>query len=162
VILWLVALPVLVAIRAPQPDVLTALDTLGVALFLIGFAFEAVGDHQLDRFKAQPANHGLVLDRGLWRYTRHPNYFGDATAWWGVYAIACATPGGWVTVLSPCLMTLLLMRVSGVTLLEHGLQQSKPGYGSYVARTPAFFPWFPRLGAAQKLKPTSSRTLDTP
>jgi steroid 5-alpha reductase family enzyme len=85
-----------------------------------------------------------VLDRGLWRYTRHPNYFGDATLWWGLYVIACATPGGWLTALSPALMTFLLMRVSGVTLLEADLKQSKPGYREYIARTPAFFPWFPR------------------
>jgi steroid 5-alpha reductase family enzyme len=86
-----------------------------------------------------------VLDRGLWRYTRHPNYFGDATMWWGMYAIAASTPGGWLTVLSPILMTWLLMRVSGVTLLEEGLKVSRPGYRAYIARTPAFFPWFPRV-----------------
>ena len=86
-----------------------------------------------------------MLDRGLWRYTRHPNYFGDATLWWGLYAIASATPGGWLTVLSPALMMFLLMRVSGVTLLEEGLKASKPGYQKYIATTPAFFPWFPRV-----------------
>ena len=86
-----------------------------------------------------------MLDRGLWRYTRHPNYFGDATLWWGLYAIAATTPSGWLTVLSPALMTFLLMRVSGVTLLEDGLTASKPGYRAYITRTPAFFPWFPRV-----------------
>ena len=86
-----------------------------------------------------------MLDRGLWRYTRHPNYFGDATVWWGLYALAAATPDGWLTVLSPALMTLLLMRVSGVTLLEDSLKASKPGYRAYIARTSAFFPWFPRV-----------------
>ena len=107
--------------------------------------FEVVGDYQLERFRAEPSNRGTVLDRGLWRYTRHPNYFGDATMWWGMYAMAAATPGGWLTVLSPALMTLLLMRVSGVTLLEDSLKASKPGYRAYIARTPAFFPWFPRV-----------------
>ena len=144
-ILWFVALPVLVAVRAARPEELTAVDGLGLVLFMIGFSFEVVGDYQLARFKAEPSNRGHVLDRGLWRYTRHPNYFGDATLWWGVYAIAGATPGGWLTVLSPALMTLLLMRVSGVTLLEDGLKASKPGYRAYITRTPAFFPWFPRV-----------------
>ena len=144
-ILWFVGLPVLVAVRAAGPQEFTAIDGLGVVLFLIGFGFEVVGDYQLGRFKAEPSNRGHVLDRGLWRYTRHPNYFGDATVWWGLYLIACATPGGWLTVLSPSLMTMLLMRVSGVTLLEAGLKESKPGYRAYIARTPAFFPWFPRV-----------------
>ena len=104
-----------------------------------------MGDRQLRRFRADPSNRGQVLERGLWRYTRHPNYFGDALLWWGLYAIAAATPGGWVTVLSPALMTFLLMRVSGVTLLEQGLTSSKPGYHAYIASTPVFFPWFPRV-----------------
>ena len=143
-ILWFVALPMLVAVRATAPAALTAVDGLGVLLFAVGFCFEVVGDHQLERFRAEPGNRGRVLDRGLWRYTRHPNYFGDATMWWGIYAIAASTPGGWLTVLSPSLMMLLLMRVSGVTLLEDGLKASKPGYSGYIARTPAFFPWVPR------------------
>jgi steroid 5-alpha reductase family enzyme len=143
-ILWFVALPVLLAVRAQSPDALTAVDGLGVVLFAIGFGFEVVGDYQLGRFKAKPSNHGQVLDSGLWRYTRHPNYFGDATLWWGLYTIAAAVPGGWLTLLSPALMTFLLMRVSGVTLLEDGLTASKPGYRAYITRTPAFFPWFPR------------------
>lgn len=143
-ILWFVALPVLVAVRATQPASFTLVDGLGVLLFVVGFAFEVVGDSQLARFKAEPANRGKVLDSGLWRYTRHPNYFGDATLWWGLYAMAASTPGGWLTVLSPSLMTLLLMRVSGVTLLEGTLKASKPGYRAYIARTPAIVPWFPR------------------
>ncbi len=144
-ILWFVALPVLVAVRAARPAGLTAVDALGVLVFAVGFGFEVVGDYQLERFRAVASNRGRVLDRGLWRYTRHPNYFGDAMMWWGMYAIAASTPYGWLTVLSPSLMTLLLMRVSGVTLLEDGLKASKPGYRAYIARTPAFFPWFPRV-----------------
>ena len=144
-ILWLVALPLLVAVRAARPADLTAVDGLGVLLFAIGFGFEVIGDYQLERFKADPSNRGRVLDRGLWHYTRHPNYFGDATMWWGVFLMAAATPGGWLTVLSPVLMTFLLMRVSGVTLLERNLRASKPGYRAYIARTPIFFPWFPRV-----------------
>jgi steroid 5-alpha reductase family enzyme len=84
-----------------------------------------------------------VLDRGLWRYTRHPNYFGDALLWWGVFLFAAATPAGWVTVVSPLLMTFLLLRVSGVTLLERGLAETRPGYAEYVRRTSAFVPWWP-------------------
>ena len=141
-ILRFVALPLLVAVRASSPAALTAIDGLGVLLFAVGFGFEVVGDYQLERFRGAPSNRGKVLDRGLWRYTRHPNYFGDATLWWGLYAIAAATPGGWLTVLSPALMTFLLMRVSGVTLLEDGLKASKPGYHAYITRTAAFFPWF--------------------
>lgn len=141
-ILWFVALPLLVAVRAAQPAAFTAVDGLGMLLFTVGFGFEVVGDLQLERFRA---NRGKVLDSGLWRYMRHPNYFGDATMWWGLYAMAASTPGRWLTALSPFLMTLLLMRVSGVTLLEEGLKASKPGYLAYIARTPAFLPWFPRV-----------------
>jgi len=144
-IAWFVAVPLLVAVRAARPAVLTAVDGVGAALFAVGFGFEVVGDYQLERFKAESSNGGRVLDRGLWRYTRHPNYFGDATLWWGLFAIACATPGGWFTALSPALMSFLLMRVSGVTLLEEGLKASRPGYRAYITRTPAFFPWFPRV-----------------
>ena len=127
-ILWFVALPILVAVRAGQTEGLTAIDALGVIVFAVGFACEVLGDSQLARFKADPSNGGRVLDRGLWRYTRHPNYFGDATLWWGVYLIACATQGGWLTILSPALMSFLLVRVSGVALLEKGLTHSKPAY----------------------------------
>jgi steroid 5-alpha reductase family enzyme len=144
-ILWFVALPLLVAIRAAQSATLTTVDGVGIVLFAIGFGFEVVGDYQLERFRAESSNRGNVLDRGVWRYTRHPNYFGDATMWWGMYAVAASTPGGWLTVLSPSLMTWLLMRVSGVTLLEDSLTASKPGYRAYMDRTPAFFPWFPRV-----------------
>jgi steroid 5-alpha reductase family enzyme len=143
-ILWFVSLPLLAAVHAANPFALTAVDGLGVLLFAVGFSFEVVGDRQLRRFKADPSNRGHVLDRGLWRYTRHPNYFGDAVLWWGLYAVAAATLHGWLTVLSPALMTFLLMRVSGVTLLEQSLKASKPGYQTYIARTTAFYPWFPR------------------
>ena len=100
-LLWFVALPLLVAVRATKPAALTAVDGLGGLFFAVGFAFEVVGDHQLASFRAEPSNRGKVLDRGLWRYTRHPNYFGDATMWWGIYAMAASTPDGWLTVLSP-------------------------------------------------------------
>jgi len=130
--------------NAAAPPALTAFDLLGVAVWLVGFFFESVGDWQLARFKADPRNKGKIMDRGVWRYTRHPNYFGDAAEWWGFYLIACAA-GGWWTVVSPILMTLLLLRVSGVTLLEQTLA-ARPGYGDYVRRTSAFIPWPPRGG----------------
>jgi steroid 5-alpha reductase family enzyme len=141
---WFVALPVLVALLAPGDRPLGAMDALGTALFAAGFAFETVGDAQLARFKADPANRGRVMHRGLWRYTRHPNYFGDSLVWWGLFAIACATPLGPWTLASPVLMTVLLLRVSGVALLERSLVRTRPGYRDYVETTSAFFPRPPR------------------
>jgi steroid 5-alpha reductase family enzyme len=146
-LLWAISMPLSQAQRHPEPAALTPLDVLGVALFVLGFAFEAGGDWQLARFKGDPAHQGQVMDRGFWRYTRHPNYFGDAVVWWGFFCFAAATPGGWWTVYSPILMTVLLLRVSGVTLLEKRLEQTKPAYREYARRTSAFFPWFPADGS---------------
>jgi steroid 5-alpha reductase family enzyme len=145
-LLLVVALPLVAAATAPTPPALGALDAAAVAVWLVGFLFEAVGDAQLARFKADPANRGLVMDRGLWRYTRHPNYFGDALLWWGLFLFAAAV-GSWWTAAGPALMTWLLLRVSGVALLEMGLAASRPGYADYVARTSAFLPWPPRRSA---------------
>jgi len=114
---------------------------VGTAIWAIGFFFEAAGDLQLARFKANPANAGRLLTAGVWRYTRHPNYFGDAAQWWGFYLFAVAA-GGWWTVYSPLIMTLLLMRVSGVALLERSMK-TRPGYEDYMKTTSAFFPWLP-------------------
>jgi steroid 5-alpha reductase family enzyme len=144
VILWAVAAPLLQAQRAQGPDGMTWLDLAGITVFAIGFFFEVVGDSQLARFKADPGNRGKVLNTGLWRYTRHPNYFGDAMVWWGFFLLAVATPGGWWTFYSPVLMTFLLMKVSGVALLEQSLRETKPQYRDYVERTSAFFPWPPK------------------
>ena len=125
------------------PNQLTLLDYIAVPVWVIGFFFEAVGDWQLAQFKANSANKGKVLNVGVWRYTRHPNYFGDATQWWAYYLVALAA-GGWWTIFSPIVMTGLLMRVSGVTLLEKSLKETKPGYKEYIETTSEFFPWFPR------------------
>jgi steroid 5-alpha reductase family enzyme len=144
VLQWFVALPVLVAILRPGARPLGAGDALGVALFAIGLGFEAIGDAQLARFRADPASTGRVLDTGLWRYTRHPNYFGDSLAWWGLFAIAAGTPWGAFTIASPLAMTYLLRRVSGVPILERSLLRTRPGYRDYVERTGAFFPRPPR------------------
>lgn len=143
IILWVVATPLLAAQFGAQPDRLIWLDYLAIPVWLIGFFFEAVGDWQLTRFKANPANKGKVLDAGVWRYTRHPNYFGDATQWWAYYLIAAAA-GGWWTIFSPIIMTTLLLRVSGVTLLEKTLVEERPGYKEYIERTSEFIPWFPK------------------
>ena len=143
-LMFAISLPLQVAASAFEPARLGALDALGVALWLVGMFFECAGDFQLAHFRADPANAGRVLDSGLWRYTRHPNYFGDFLVWWGFFAIAAGTPGGFYTVVSPILMTILLRRVSGVTLLERALARRKPDYASYVARTSAFLPRLPR------------------
>jgi steroid 5-alpha reductase family enzyme len=134
---WVVSLPLLGAVDGKSD--LNVLDLLGAAVWLVGFVFEAGGDLQLARFKADPANAGKVMDRGLWRTTRHPNYFGDFTQWWGFFIIALAA-GAWWSLPGPVVMSWLLLRVSGVTLLEKGLTETKPKYAEYVARTNAFFP----------------------
>ena len=143
-LLWFVALPLLFSARGSGPARVQPSDAIGLGLFALGFSFETIGDWQLARFTRNPANRGRVLDSGLWRDTRHPNYFGDATLWWGLFLLTVATPGGWMTIGSPLLMTVLLLRVSGVTLLEPHLTATKPGYADYVRRTSAFIPWPPR------------------
>ena len=143
-ILWIVSFPLLQAIHAPLPARLTPLDWAGSVLFSIGLFFEAVGDWQLGRFRSDPASRGKVLDDGLWRYTRHPNYFGDALVWWGFFLFAVATPRSTWTVVSPVLMTFLLMKVSGVVLLEKKLGETRPAYKDYARRTSAFFPFPPK------------------
>ncbi len=142
VILWIVALPILMtSIDASRPFG-NAWDVCGVALWCIGLFFESVGDWQLARFKSIPANQGQVLNRGLWRYTRHPNYFGDFCVWWGIYLIS-ASSGAWWTIISPLTMSVLLMRISGVTLLESKIEERRPEYANYRRTTNAFFPWLP-------------------
>jgi steroid 5-alpha reductase family enzyme len=141
-LMWVISVPLLAAQSSGTPARLTLLDIAGTVVWAVGFFFEAFGDLQLARFKADPVNKGRVLDSGVWRYTRHPNYFGDSAQWWGYYLIA-ACAGGWWTVFSPILMTLLLLRVSGVALLEKTLE-TRPGYKEYIAKTSAFIPWFPR------------------
>ena len=144
VLMWVISLPLQVAQISREPGRLTWLDFLGAVLWLIGFLFEAIGDLQLTLFRVNPTNKGKVMYRGLWAYTRHPNYFGDALLWWGFFLIALATPSGWWTVISPALMTTLLIKVSGVALLEKTLVKTRPEYQDYVQRTSAFFPWPPK------------------
>ncbi len=144
VLAWFIAMPLVPAIM--NPGDIGPLETVAAALWLLGFVFEAGGDYQLARFKSDPSNKGRVLDTGLWRYTRHPNYFGDFCVWWAFYLFAVAA-GGWWTLLSPVLMSLLLLKVSGVALLEKTITERRPEYADYVRRTNAFFPGLPK-GAA--------------
>ncbi len=144
VLMWILSAPLVVAEVAAAPRSLGPLEAIALGIWGIGFVFEAVGDEQLRRFRADPANRGRVMDRGLWRTSRHPNYFGDAAQWWGYYLLAASTGWGALTFFSPLLMTFLLLRVSGVPLLEKTLKGSKPGYAEYMERTPAFVPWVPR------------------
>lgn len=147
VLLWVISIPLLSAQESASP--LGMLDFLALPVWLVGFFFEALGDWQLMRFRHDPANRGKVLDTGVWRYTRHPNYFGDAAQWWGYYLVALSA-GGWWTIFSPVVMTFLLVRVSGVALLEKSLVNKKPGYREYVEQTSAFLPWFPRKRPGRK------------
>ncbi|MDZ7621723.1 MAG: DUF1295 domain-containing protein [Candidatus Competibacteraceae bacterium] len=144
VLAWIISLPLLAAIHANAP--LDWLAYLGILLWLVGMAFEAGGDWQLARFKADSAHRGKVLDSGLWRYSRHPNYFGNALVWWGFFLLALSA-GGWWAVIAPALMTFLLLKVSGVVLLEQDISDRRPEYRAYIQRTNAFFPGPPRQPA---------------
>jgi steroid 5-alpha reductase family enzyme len=142
VLVLVVALPITVA--AQRGAALSAAAIPGMVLFAIGLLFEAVGDEQLRRFKADPATTGQVMDRGLWRYTRHPNYFGDVCVWWGLWLVALPAGDTWWTAIGPLVMTVLLVRVSGKALLERDIAKRRPGYADYVERTSGFFPLPPR------------------
>jgi steroid 5-alpha reductase family enzyme len=141
VILWIVSAPLFAAVRSA--GVLGAIDYAGALIVLAGLALESVADRQLMRFRADPSNKGHVLDSGLWRYSRHPNYFGDAVLWWGLYTIAVGGGAYW-TIFAPVIMTFLLLKVSGVPLLETSLSTTRPGYAEYVRRTSSFVLWPPK------------------
>ena len=137
VLAWVISMPLAAAISGQSA--IGFLDYAGVALFAVGLTFEALGDFQLSRFRRDPANAGKVLDTGLWRFSRHPNYFGNFTLWWGFYLVALSA-GGWWTVISPLLMSILLLKVSGVALLEKDISVRRPQYENYILHTNAFFP----------------------
>ena len=143
---WIISAPLLPAIESQTS--LTFIDAIAVTLWTIGFIFEAGGDYQLARFKANPDNKGKVMDSGLWRYTRHPNYFGDFCVWWGFWLFA-ASAGAWWTVFAPLLMSFLLLKVSGVAMLEQTIAARRPKYAEYINSTNAFFPG-PKKDPAQK------------
>jgi len=145
---WLVSVPFLAGMLDGRP--LGWLDAAGGALVAFGIVFEAVGDAQMARFKADPASKGKVMDQGLWRFTRHPNYFGETCVWWGLWLMAMGG-AGWLgawSIVSPLVMTVLLLKVSGVSLLEKDIGERRPAYRDYIARTNAFFPWPPRRSAS--------------
>jgi steroid 5-alpha reductase family enzyme len=142
VLMWVVSLPVQAGMVPSSP--VGALAWAGTLVWAVGLSFEAIGDLQLARFKSDPSNRGRVMDRGLWRYTRHPNYFGDFCVWWGLYLVALDGGGTWWTVIGPLVMSTLLIRVSGAALLEKSLETRRAGYAEYVQRTSGFFPRPPR------------------
>jgi steroid 5-alpha reductase family enzyme len=143
ILMWLISAPLLGAQYYGSNSSLGPLDYLGFIFWIIGFSFEAGGDFQLAAFKSDPANRGKVMNRGFWRYTRHPNYFGDASVWWG-YGLICLSAGSYIPVLGSLLMTGMIIKVSGVALLEKSLILQKPQYKEYIEKTSSFIPWFPK------------------
>ena len=141
-LMWIISAPLIAAETYGFPVIITPLDAIGVVVWMIGFLFEMLGDLQLMSFKQNPKNKGKLFTKGLWRFTRHPNYFGESVLWWGYYIIALAS-GSWWTIFSPILMTYLLLKVSGVAMLERTMIM-KPGYEEYIRKTNAFLPWFPK------------------
>ena len=142
--LWVIALALQYGQLASTPDRLTWLDVGGLLVWLVGFGFEAIGDRQLARFKLDPRNRGKVMNRGLWAYTRHPNYFGEMLIWWGIFIIVLSTPGSFWTIISPILITITLIKITGVALTEKIILENKSKYADYIASTSAFIPWFPK------------------
>jgi steroid 5-alpha reductase family enzyme len=140
-LVWLISAPLLAISYFAGENPFGIPDILGILIWLVGFTFEAGGDWQLNRFKANPANKGKLLTTGFWKYTRHPNYFGDAAVWWG-FAILSVASGCYLPVLSSVLMTWLIVKVSGVSMLERTMKNTKPGFEDYVKRTSPFIPWF--------------------
>jgi len=143
ILMWLISAPLLGAQYYKSGDSLTLADYFAILVWLIGIIFESGGDIQLARFKSDPSNKGKVLNKGFWHYTRHPNYFGDATVWCA-YALFCISAGSYLPVLGSVLMVALIIKVSGVALLEKNLKITKPEYKDYVEKTSAFIPWFPK------------------
>jgi steroid 5-alpha reductase family enzyme len=144
-LMWLISVPLLGAQYHTGNNHLGILDLAGIVLWIIGITFETGGDFQLARFKADPSNKGKVLNSGFWKFSRHPNYFGDTAVWWG-YGLLSLAAGSFLPALGSLLMTALIIKVSGVALLEKSLVSDKPGYKEYIERTSAFIPWFPKKG----------------
>jgi steroid 5-alpha reductase family enzyme len=146
-LLFITCLPAQLGIWASDSsgNIIGPIAFAGAIIALIGIAFETIGDAQLNAFRANPANKGKVLDTGLWKYTRHPNYFGDACTWWGIWLIASETGlAGWISIIGPIFLTFTLTKWSGKPLLEKGMKKTRPDYAAYVARTSGFFPWPPK------------------
>ena len=147
-VMWLVSLPVQVGQTLASP--MGMLSYLGIAVWVTGFFFESIGDYQLARFKSSGSASGKVMDQGLWRYTRHPNYFGNALIWWGLFLVAASTATIWL-IISPLMITFLLLKVSGVALLERSLAGRSAEYRDYIQRTSSFIPWPPKPNAAARI-----------
>ena len=141
-LMLIIGYPIIVVNSSPQPG-LNFIDYLGLFIWITGFIFESVGDKQLAEFKKDPANKGHIIQSGLWKYTRHPNYFGEATMWWGIFLLTISVPLGWSAVISPLTITLMLLYVSGVPMLEKKYKDN-PEFQKYARRTNKFFPWFPK------------------
>jgi len=141
-ILLIIAYPIIL-VNHSSDSTRTPLDAIGLAVWIVGFLFETVGDEQLRRFKRDPSAKGRIMTAGLWKYTRHPNYFGEATMWWGIFLISLSVQNGWTAVVSPAVITFMLLRVSGVTMLEKKYADN-PEFAAYARRTSAFVPWFPK------------------
>jgi steroid 5-alpha reductase family enzyme len=148
VLLVLVAMPVIFINVSPTTPIIW-LDFLGVGVWLTGFSFEAIGDWQLLRFIRNPANRGRLMTGGLWRYTRHPNYFGEVTLWWGIWLLALSLSAGWLTIIGPLTITILILKVSGIPMLEKPYLE-RADFKEYRRRTSAFFPLPPRQSAPNK------------
>jgi len=138
---WFISLPLNLA--SQSSNALNLFDGLGIAFWVVGMGFQVAGDTQLSRFKSRPANKGKVLNTGVWRYTRHPNYFGESCIWMG-YGLIAVAAGAWWAMISPLFMIYLLVKVTGVKLLEADIAGRRPGYSLYVKQTNAFLPWFPK------------------
>ena len=143
IFLWVISIALQFGQLAPTPDKITWLDMLGMMIWAAGFLFESLGDWQLAKFKSDPANNGLVMDKGLWAYTRHPNYFGEFLIWWGIFLTTLSTPNSWWTIVSPLVITAVLLKMTGIPLTEQELVKKRPGYIHYIKRTNAFIPWRP-------------------
>ncbi len=155
-IVFVATAPIVVAQTVPSPASLGPLAFAGAALCLVGVFFEGVSDWQLARFKANPGNAGKVLDTGLWRYSRHPNYFGETCVWWGFWLVAAEHPWGWLTVFAPALMTWSILGMMGKALLERRMLKKRPKYQAYIDRTSGFFPWPPGTPKPRQDQPTGT------
>ncbi len=151
VLMWLISVPLQLALLDDRRRI-GALAWLGVVLFVVGFACEAIADAQLTRFRADAANADRVLDVGLWGWSRHPNYFGEVVLWWGLFLVCVDGTAAWWTIFSPLIVTVLLLRVSGIPLLERGMHRRRPAYAEYVARTSAFVPLPPQRARTNGLR----------
>lgn len=144
VVLWFASLPVQVAQVYSTPTAIGWLAYCGIAVWAVGFLFETIADIQLTRFRADPGNRGAILNTGLWRYSRHPNYFGELCVWWGLFLIACENPIGWLTIIGPLAYTYLVVNITGQRTLEKKLARERPGYADYMATTSGMIPMPPR------------------